>query len=165
MSSLPVISSLEQLLPALKLWQQTLNPSVNVPPQPRIPFNFRSSSGIGTPHTTLQWESVQGADGYQIQSSSNGDFSTPTTATIIAALRGQTSTSWTDALSASGVKRWYRIRATAGTVNQPQVIFGVYSAPIIATSGSGAIVYDKVSSTPLWNNRHFPAIGPKLSTA
>jgi hypothetical protein len=143
MSSLPIISSLEQLLPTLKIWQQTLNPLTNTPVPPRPPFNLRATGGAsGATGITLNWELVTGADGYEIQSSSTGDFSN---ASIIATLTNIASTSWFDSTTVTSVKKYYRIRATIGTTNAPHSIKGAWSASISNTSGSGTTTYDQTS--------------------
>lgn len=160
MPSLPSINSLQQLLPTLKIWQQTINPSVNAPTPPRTPFNFRAIGGAsGATGVTLNWELVRGADGYQVQSSPTGDFSN---ASIVATLNSAAAISWFDSTIASGVKRYYRIRATTGTVNQPQSVFGVWSAPISSTSGNGTTSYDQTSGSSGsggWNSGRNSGIG------
>jgi len=162
--SLPIVYSLAELIPTLKVWQQSLNLPLRLPQLPRIPFNFRATSGpAGTLIITLRWERVVGSDGYQLQSSMNGDFSSVNVAPILATIRGSEAIIWVDSPGIS-TKRWYRIRATAGTASQPQSVLSPWSAPIIQISGSGNVVYDQVSSTAGvngWNNLKFPAIGPK----
>jgi hypothetical protein len=143
MAQLPTINSLEQLLPNLKLWQQTINPTLNLPTVPRSPFNFRASGGaVGSTGVALSWEVVKGADGYEIQSSTNGDFST---APVIATLTTNLAMSWFDSTVITSVKRWYRIRSTNGTTRAPHYLKGIWSAPIIATSGSNTTTYDQTS--------------------
>jgi hypothetical protein len=164
--SLPTINSLESLLPMLKIWQQTINPAISVPPIPRSPFNFRAMGGAtGTIGIALSWEQVAGADGYQIQSSPTGDFST---APIVATLSSISATSFFDNTIVTGVKRWYRIRSTSGTIANPQSVQGTWTAPIYATSGSGTTTYDTVSSSTGinngnrgWNNNVNPGFGPR----
>jgi hypothetical protein len=153
MNTLPQINSLEELLPALKIWQQTLNPVISTPPIPRSPFNFHATGGAaGAIGITLNWEQVSGADGYQIQSSTTGDFST---APIVATLSSISATSFFDNTVVTGVKKYYRIRSTSGTLSNPQSVQGVWTSPISASSGSGTTVYDQVSNssgTNGWNN-------------
>ena len=164
MQNLPTITSLELLIPNLKIWQHALAPTVNIPPTPRPPFNFRAVGGaVGATGVTLQWEIVQGADGYQIQSSNTGDFSN---ASIIATTHELAATSWFDSTISTGVKRYYRIRATSGTTNQPQTIFGQWSAPISNSSGSNTTVYDSITNTSGrggWSTGRNPGIGPRLA--
>lgn len=160
MSSLPVISSLEQLLPALKIWQQAINPVINTPVAPRAPFNFHAVGGAaGATGITLNWESVKGADGYEIQSSTTGDFST---APIIATLTNLASTSFFDSTAITSVKKWYRIRSTTGTTNSPHSIKGIWSSPIFNTSGSGTTSYDQTTGGGGWSGGRNPGIGPRL---
>ena len=143
--SLPTITSLEQMLPALKIWQQKLNSVLNSPVAPHAPFNFAASGGAtGATGITLSWAIVKGADGYELQFSTNGNFST---AAIIGILGRIDATSFFDSTTVTSVKRYYRVRATAGTKNQPHSVKGAWSAPISVTSGSGATTYDSTSHT------------------
>lgn len=162
MSSLPIISSLQELLPTLKIWQQTINPTINTPVPPRAPFNLHAIGGTaGATGITLNWEVVSGADGYEIQSSSTGDFSS---APIIATLTNVASTSWFDNTAVTNIKKWYRIRATIGTTNAPHAIKGAWSAPIFNTSGSGTTVYDQTTGTSGsggWSGGRNPGIGSR----
>jgi len=145
MPSLPTIVNLERAVPTLKLWQQQLNQGISSPQPPRTPFNFHASGGAsGSRSITLNWETISGADGYQIQMSATGDFSS---APIIATISNTAATSWSDDTVVTSVKRWYRIRSTAGTSFQPQSVQGIWSAPIISTSGNNATTYDQTSGT------------------
>lgn len=144
MANLPTINSLEELLPALKVWQQKLRPVVGVPKAPRTPFNFRASSGASATGNALSWEFINGADGYVVYRSDNGNFSNPS---IIARITDAKQLSYFDGLGASGITKYYRIAGTAGTDNQPQVIVGKQSATIKATSGSGTTTFDQTSGS------------------
>ena len=72
---------LAQLLPLLK-------PIAILPPPPRAPFNLRVLGGSS--EYRLSWEDIPGADGYELQMSTNGDFPSATT------ISSGTSTSFTD---------------------------------------------------------------------
>lgn len=155
--ALPTITSPQQLLGGLKQWQQQLNPAVSLPPEPRAPFNLRISSGTAT--NSLSWEKVSGAQGYEVQVSQNGDF---TSAPIITTPSDSSATSHVDPTIVNGVKRWYRIRTTTGTANQPGLLKSAWSAPVISTSGSGTTTYDQLTHTPAWRGSTLPqAIGPR----
>lgn len=131
---------LQQLLPALK--------RNNVQPvQPRPPFNLRVKGA--TTGNAVSWETVPGADGYELQASSNGDFSTAPLISSGAA------TAYTDVVG-SGTKKWYRVRSTSGTPSQPNLIKGNWSAPVISTSNSGTTSYDQ--TTHLWGTARPSAI-------
>lgn len=141
---LPTIHSAKEF-PKLKIWQQSLNRVIDQPKAPRTPFNFQASGGAaGVLGNSLSWDRVLGADGYQIQMSQTGDFSF---AAVIATLTSPVATSYFDNTVSSSVKRYYRIRATAGTTNQPQSVQGIWSAPISQTSGSATTSYDTVSGS------------------
>ena len=150
--SLPTITTPEMLVATLKIWQQKLQPALAVVAIPRCPFNFRvAGNATGATGLTLNWEQVYGADGYQIQMSTNGDFST---ASVIATLTNPAATAWFDSTAVTGVQRWYRIRSTAGTVSKPQSVFSVWSAPAANTSGSGTTTYNPIinnSGSDGWN--------------
>src|SRR6266550_4875570 len=142
---LPTITSMEMAIPALKIWQQSLNSALNTPTPPRTPFNFTAAGGAaGATGITLNWEIVKDADGYEIQCSPTGDFSA---AAIIATLTSIAATSYFDSTIVTTIKRYYRIRATAGSTNQPHVVKGIWSSPIAATSGSATTTYDQTSGT------------------
>lgn len=150
-NSLPAITSMEQLLPALQIWRQTIQPAISTPSPPRSPFNFRATSGSGSVGIVLNWDLVSGADGYIIQTSPNGDFSNATT---LAQISNGAQTSFFDNTPATGTKKYYKIASTAGTISQPQSVTGIYSAPISITSGSGGTSFDNTSGssgTDGWN--------------
>lgn len=164
MQSLPLPTSLEELLPILKIWQQAINPVVAAPLPPRSPFNFHAIGGAaGATGITLRWEPVAKADGYEIQSTTNGDFSTAIT---IATLSSSVATGFFDSTIVTGVKRYYRIRSTSGTLAMPQSVKGIWTAPIIAASGSGVTVYDQMSyktGPGGWNNNITPGFGSRTT--
>jgi hypothetical protein len=156
--ALPTITSPQQILGGLKRWQQQLDPSVSLPVEPRPPWNLRITGG--TALNSLSWEPVPGAGGYEIQVSQNGDFSN---APIIATPTDGGATSHVDNTAVNGVKKWYRVRSTAGTTNQPNALKGLWSAPVISTSGSGTTTYDQVTHSKTWRTgQTLPlGIGPK----
>lgn len=130
---------LAQLLPVLK-------PIAVRPVPPRTPWNFRATANSSG--NALSWESVPGADGYELQMTTNGDFSTASTVFAGAA------TTFTDAV-ASGTKRWYRVRPFART-RQDEIVPGTWSAPLISTSGSGTTTYDQTTHTAAWQSGRRP---------
>jgi hypothetical protein len=162
--SLPGINSLQELLPALKIWQQSLTPVISAPVPPRSPFSFSANGGAaGATGITLNWEVVRGADGYEVQSSTNGDFSA---APIIAALQSVVATSFFDSTVVTNIKRYYRMRATNGSHAAPHSIKGAWTAVISATSGSGTTTFDQVSKssgTGGWNAGNNPGIGSRFT--
>lgn len=141
--SLPTINTLDRAVSQLKVWQQSLNPVLATPKAARTPFNFQAAGGAtGVLGITLSWEAVPGADGYEVQMSPTGDFSTAVT---IVNLTSAAATSFYDNTATSAVKRYYRIRSTSGTTSQPHSVPGIWSAPISQTSGSGNTTHDTVS--------------------
>jgi len=164
--TLPTITAMEQLLPALKIWQQQLNPVVNSPVAPHAPFNVAAAGGAaGATGITITWGVLPGVDGYEVQMSPNGDF---TNATVIATLTNLAATSTFDSTVVTGVKRWYRVRGTAGTRNQPHTVKGIWSAPVAATSGSGLVTHDQTTFTSGatgWNRPTNPGVGNRVYSA
>ena len=126
--TLPVIRSWQQL----EQWRQGLNPLVSRPTVPRAPRNFKVTNQRGG--NLLEWAAVNGADGYEILKSTSTDF---TTVEIIP-LRSPEGTAYFDALSGSGaantVTRHYKVRATAGTTQNPYSVLGKLSGMISSTS-------------------------------
>ena len=152
--ALPTITSPQQILGGLKQWQKQLEPSVSLPVEPRPPWNLRITGG--TSANTLSWETVPGATGYEVQVSQNGDFST---APIVATSSDPSATSHVDNTVTNGVKRWYRVRSTADTTNQPNAVKGRWSAPVISTSGSGVTTYDQVTHSTMWRRGQTVPLG------
>ena len=139
-TKLPTIARNADLLIGLKVWQRTLSPNLIRPRSFRPPFNFRASTPTATgTGITLDWSTVRGADGYEIQRSSNGDFSTGYTIIVIYSGRQE---SHFDSLGATGTQRWYRIRATGGNALAKHSIKGAWSSVIKATSNDGTTTYD-----------------------
>lgn len=140
---LPTIHDPRQLIPYLKRWQRQLAPSVQRAIPPRVPFNFRATSGaVGTTQIVLDWEQVKGADGYEIQYSPSGDFSNAVSISV----QNERQVSYVDDIGTTAVLRYYRIRATAGTHDHKQQGKSRWSAPISVTSGAGSTTYDEQSS-------------------
>ena len=155
-TSLPTITSLQGLFAGLAQWQQALNPVITAPVPVRPPFNFTAAGGAaGATGISLTWERVAGADGYQLQRSATGDFSSATT---IATLRSPVATSFFDSTVVTGTKYYYRVSSTAGTIQQPQSINGAWSSPISATSGNAQTTYDTSTAGQQTSN---PGIGPR----
>jgi hypothetical protein len=123
--TIPTISS----LPELAQWRHALKNSIKSVAAPMIPWNFQVTSKQGG--NFLTWTSVKGADGYEVDVSTTGDFSTNIT-TI--PLRSSVQTSYFDSVpTAQGgapATRWYQVRATSGTVSQPHSVKGLNSGVI-----------------------------------
>src|SRR6516164_3587898 len=137
-SGLPTITTLEALLPTLKIWQQKLNPTVSRPRAPRSPWNFAATAPGTTTQNKLTWEAVPNATGYEIQASPTGDFGS---APIISVPTSQGQTVYNHESGASGQLYHYRIRATNGTSKS------TWTAPIAITSVTNTKVYDQRSHT------------------
>jgi hypothetical protein len=91
---------LAQLLPVLK-------PIAVQQVPPRTPFNLRVTGGAAG--NALAWENVPAADGYEVQMSETGDFSSAPT------VFSGNATAFADVHTTIGTKRWYRIRSYAST--------------------------------------------------
>lgn len=100
---------------------------------PAIPWNFTVVNKQGGNYLT--WQLVKGADGYRIDISTNGDFSTGVQTVT---LKGQANTAYFDTVPTSGgtapAARQYRVRATSGTINEPQKVDGINSGVIASTA-------------------------------
>lgn len=135
--AIPVIAD----IPALTQWRAKLNNTLKRPFAPKIPWNFAVASKQGG--NLLTWASVAGADGYEIDKSTTGDFSSNFTTVQLPA---QQQSSYFDASptaqGATPVKMFYRMRATAGTLAQPQSVkgkdTGVLSSTAIAPNDTTA---------------------------
>lgn len=122
---IPVLNS----LPGIEEWRQSLKQTVKNVSTPKVPWNFTVSSKQGGNY--LSWQIVVGADGYIVEISSTGDFSTGVDAKQ---LPGNENISYFDTVPTSGGAtpsiRYYRVRATAGTVNRPQSVQGIATVVI-----------------------------------
>jgi hypothetical protein len=120
----PSISGLEQ-------WRQQLKLSAPIPSTPKIPWNFTVVTKQGGNYLT--WQTVNGADGYIVDVSLNGDFSTGVTSVT---LMGNANTAYFDSVpTAKGLPppiRYYRVRATAGTSTNPQSVEGLNTSVLSA---------------------------------
>jgi len=126
---IPVLNS----LPGVEEWRQSLKQTVKTVATPKVPWNFVVSNKQGGNYLT--WQIVEGADGYIVEISTTGDFSTGIDAKQ---LPGNENISYFDTVPTSGGAtppiRYYRVRATAGTVNQPQSVQGIATGVISSTA-------------------------------
>lgn len=133
--SLPTLINTSDIIQTLKKWQTLINPLLNTPRTPPAPWNFSATRARGG--IQLSWAAVgsSSADGYQILRSDNGDFSNAITISIL----GANQTSFFDSFpSTTGgtttIQKWYRIRATNGTLHNPQSVLGLLSGVVTSTS-------------------------------
>jgi hypothetical protein len=134
-NTLPTITSVSDLTRVLKKWQTQLNPLLKVPKTPHAPWNFAATRQRGG--ILLSWAAgaQTDVDGYIILRSDNGDFANPVTIPIQSAKQN----SYFDPLGGTtggtaAITKWYRIRATNGTVQNPQSILGILSGAVTTTS-------------------------------
>jgi hypothetical protein len=129
MNNIPVIAD----FPGLARWRQGIQEGVVSVATPKIPWNFQVSSQQGG--NLLSWQAVDSADGYIVEISTTADFSTGTS---IKQLPGNQNINYFDTVpTANGVapgQRWYRVCATAGTVNRPQSVEGLFSGIVASTA-------------------------------
>src|SRR6185312_3094618 len=125
MPAIPVLSD----YPGLIQWQQGLRNNVKSVTTPKIPWNFMVQNKQGGNYLT--WQLVAGADGYIVDVSTKWEFSTGVTSVT---LKWNNNTAYFDNVpTAQGVApalRYYRVRATAGTVSQPQSVQGLNTGVI-----------------------------------
>ena len=125
---LPTITGWSQLLPYLKLQQQSIDPILRRVAQPKVPWNFRVTkkrNGL-----LLDWSTVKGADGYELLRSNTADFESP----VEIPIRNWNQNSYFDSLGGSATTRYYKIRATAGTLSAPFAVKGPTSGIVTDTS-------------------------------
>lgn len=147
-NTIPVIST----IPALAQWQAGLRQTLKTAIAPPVVANFSVASKQGGNYLT--WAVMKAADGYQVEISSAGDFSTLLTSIQ---LPGNSSTAYFDTVptSAGGAPaiRYYRVRATAGTTKAPQSVLGkptsVLSSTAIAPNDTVTASTSKVDTSNL----------------
>ena len=142
----PTIDNTGLLIQYLQQWQTTLN-KLNLNIQtPQIPWNFQVKSQQGG--NQLSWGKVPVGDGYEVLISNNGDFSTGIT---IATIPNVSMTSYFDPVStangATPAKRYYQLRATNGTAQQPHTVKG----NVTGTLSSTAIAPNDTTTSPVVN--------------
>jgi len=134
-NTLPTITTLSDFVRVMKKWQTQLNPLLKNPKTPHAPWNFAATRQRGG--ILLTWTSLSGtdADGYQILRSDNGDFSSP----LVIPVTNAQQNSYFDSLggstgSTTPITKWYRIRATNGTAQNPHSIIGILSGSVTINS-------------------------------
>lgn len=119
---------MDNLLPALKVWERTIVRAIRIPKKPKAPFNFQGTNKRGG--VQLSWNTIKGADGYEILRSDSADFSAPATLPI----RSGSQLSYFDSIGGEAQTKYYKVRATAGTDNAPFIVKGLLSGIISVTS-------------------------------
>lgn len=126
--NLPVIPGL-----GFQQWRAALSPSLRRLTAPIIPWNFTGTTKQGGNYLT--WSAVNGADGYEVQVAATGDFATNP---VIHQLPGNNNISYFDSVPTqqgqTPPQRWYRVRATSGTLTLPQQAKGNWSGAIALTA-------------------------------
>lgn len=131
--TLPTIRTTGDLLPYLKRWEHGLGPLLKRVDTMPAPWRFRVTNQRGG--NLLEWEPVTGADGYELLKSADADFDSGIETISIPS---ELSNSYFDGLSGSGasvtVKRFYKLRATSGTTQNPHSVKGLLTGIVSATS-------------------------------
>jgi hypothetical protein len=127
--SLPSVGSFSQLQQYMGTWKHNLTRVLQRPIGPRVPPNFRITNARGG--FRLEWAFTEGADGYEIQRSDDGSFSSNV---VTIPVRHRDQTSYFDPMGGAAVERYYRVRATAGTENAPHSVGGPFSTSVSHTS-------------------------------
>jgi hypothetical protein len=124
----------------LRQWRSPLNQLLKKNLVLPAPYNFRASVPAATPTSILlEWLSDGRADGYEIQRSDSGDFNSGFVTVIV---DDGVQEAYLDNVGAAALTKYYRIRATTGTIKAPHATRGIESAVISAVSGAGGTSYD-----------------------
>ena len=127
--TIPTISS----LPELQQWRRALKGTIKKVAAPGIPRNFSVVSKQGGNYLT--WAVTSGADGYEVDISTTGDFSTGITTV---SLNSPDQVAYFDSVPTSGgaapALRYYRVRATSGTITEPHSVKGGNSGVLSSTA-------------------------------
>jgi len=127
--TIPTIST----IPQLAQWQAGLRANIMRVLAPPVPANLSVTSKQGGNYVT--WSTVKGADGFELDVSENGDMSN-VLSTV--ALPSSQNTAYFDTVPVQGGStpktRYYRVRATAGTVQNPHNVKGVSSSVVSSTA-------------------------------
>lgn len=115
----------------LEVWRKALKPIVKNIRTPSIPWNFTATNKRGG--NLLSWNPVTGSDGYEITRSDNADFSSGTTTITV---NNGTQSQYFDAIAIAGATlptKYYKLKATAGTVNAPHTVKGLDTGIVAST--------------------------------
>lgn len=123
---LPTVSRDTDLLPALKVWQRTLGVGVKSVKVPTIPFNFAAQGKVGG--VQLSWAKSSDATGYELTWSESSDLSSAPSISI----SGGNQTTFFDSIGASGVTRFYKLRAVNS--NGKKTARSAYTGLVSSTS-------------------------------
>ena len=153
--AIPTISNLSD--PAQQiLLQRALTFATKTPLAPAPPLNFAVTSKQGGNYLTWLAMNKPGnpADGYIVEISTNGDFSTGAQQVT---LKGANNNAYFDTVptaqgAAPGI-RFYRLHCTAGTISQPQSVIsspsGVIASTAISPNDTTTAPSSKVDTTLL----------------
>jgi hypothetical protein len=136
--------------PYFKIWARSLAPSVQGARAKKAPWQFKADGK--TDGILLTWATVMGADGYEIWKSEDADFSTAVT---IIPIPQQQQNSYFDALGATSIQRFYKIRSTSGTLAKPHTLRGPLSGIVTETSGSGTSATDTTTTDQTQSTTRF----------
>lgn len=139
--ALPTVIDPKQQQDVQKNTQVTLGSVITLPSTPIAPWNFAAKNQRGG--VLLSWSSIvpnQGsapspgaskgkqvlsADGYELQRSDTGDFSSGKYISI--PIRDPAQNTYFDSLGGAPQTKYYRLRATNGTGNNPYVVHGLFT--------------------------------------
>ena len=125
---LPVIETLGDIIPALQKWRKGISPLLARPNRLKSPWRWRITNKRNG--LLLEWASLKEADGYEILRSDTQDFSSP----LIIPINSGEQNSYFDAIGGESQIKFYKIRATSGSIQVPRTVKGILSGMIFATS-------------------------------
>lgn len=132
MGSLPPITNDAQIIQVLNTWRNKLSGQLKKTTTPAIPWNFSLATKQGG--NLISWTAVKGADGYELNISITGDFTDAQVINMPSGLQENYFDSAGVTGGATPTKRFYKIRATAGTNSQPQSVKGPFSGAVSGTA-------------------------------
>lgn len=127
--SLPVVTRGENT-ETFKIWERTLRPLTQRIPTLKAPWNVAALPKRGG--ILITWTRLDDADGYEVLRSTTGNFDEGGYVAIN--LGSSLHDSYFDALGGSPATRYYKVRATSGSVGQPQSVKGILSGVVSAAS-------------------------------
>lgn len=125
---LPNIHNISEIIPTLQKWRKGLSKLLIRPNRLKSPWRWRITNKRNG--LLLEWATLSEADGYEILRSDTQDFSSP----LILPVNSGEQNSYFDSIGGESQTKFYKIRATSGSIQAPGLVKGILSGMIFATS-------------------------------